>query len=100
MAIQRITPTMRPRSRAGGTLAEHSIPCQRCGVEAELGRCPFCHRDLCVTCYDGDQEKGPCRAAPIEQRDDAIRALHGSLSVGEIAEQFNLSRRRIFTIVA
>ena len=75
------------------------MTCQRCGVEGELGRCPFCGRQLCVTCYDAEAE-GNCRAQPLTLRDDAIRALHGSMPVNEIAERFNLSRRRIFTIVA
>ncbi len=74
------------------------MTCQRCGVEAELGQCPFCRRQLCVTCYDLDQDY-PCRLAPIEQRDEAIRALHGSMEVPEIAERFNLSKRRVYAIV-
>ncbi len=65
------------------------MTCQRCGAEgAELGLCPFCRRLLCVACYDGDQE-GDCRPAPIEQRNEAIRALH--MKVSEIAERFGLS---------
>ena len=76
------------------------MTCQRCGVEAELGRCQFCHRQLCVTCYDGDQEetggKQKCRPAPIEQRDDAIRALRGGgMSRDEVAERFGLSTMTI-----
>jgi hypothetical protein len=65
--------------------------CQRCGVEAELGECPFCRRQLCVTCYDADQDY-PCRLAPIELRDEAIRALRGGgMSRSEVAERFRLS---------
>ena len=75
------------------------MTCQRCGAEAELGLCPFCRRLLCVTCYDADQD-WPCRKAPIEQRDDAIRTLRGSMPMKEIAEQFNLSYRRVCAIVA
>ena len=74
------------------------MTCQRCGVEAELGECPFCHRDLCVTCYDADLN-GYCHPTPLEQRDDAIRALHGSMPVEEIAGHFNLSKRRVYAIV-
>ncbi len=80
--------------------AHHIMTCQRCGVEAELGRCQFCHRDLCLSCYDGDQEKGPCRVAPIEQRDDAIRALYGSMPVKEIAGYFKLSPRQTWRVLS
>lgn len=73
--------------------------CARCGVDAELGRCPGCDRDLCVACYDGDQGRG-CQPAPLEQRNEAIRALHGRMPVKEIAERFNLSYRRVWAIVA
>lgn len=76
------------------------MTCQRCGVEnAELGECPFCQRQLCVTCYDGDQDRN-CQPAPLVIRDDAIRALHGSMSVKEIAGHFKLSYRRVYAIVA
>ena len=71
------------------------MTCQRCGAEAELGLCPFCNRLLCVTCYDADQDY-PCRLAPLEQRDDAIRALRGGgMSRGKVAERFGLSTMTI-----
>jgi hypothetical protein len=73
------------------------VTCQRCGVEAELGECPFCHRQLCVTCYDADQDY-PCRLAPLELRDEAIRALRGRLSVKEIAKSFALSQETVYRV--
>ena len=102
MRIKESPPASRITTEAaqGPTLpVQHTtLACQRCGVEAELGRCPFCHRDLCVTCYDGDQN-GYCHPPPLVERDDAIRALHGSMEVSEIAERFNLSPRRVYGIV-
>ena len=74
------------------------MTCQRCGVEAELGECPPCKRQLCVTCYDGDSE-GNCQPAPLVLRDDAIRALHGSMPVKEIAERFGLSKWSVWRVV-
>jgi hypothetical protein len=69
------------------------VTCQRCGVEAELGECPGpCRRWLCVACYDGDQEDGPCRLPSLMQRNDAIRVLRGGgAPAREIAERFSLS---------
>jgi hypothetical protein len=78
--------------------------CDRCYIVAELGQCPFCHRELCVVCYDGDQEdvgdKQKCRSAPIEQRDNAIRALRGGgMSRNEVAERFGLSTMTISRVM-
>ncbi len=72
------------------------MTCQRCGVEAELGACPFCHRQLCVMCYDKDQEetggKQKCRFNAIVERNEAIRALRGGgVPRKEIAELSGLS---------
>ncbi len=76
------------------------MACDRCGVEeAELGECQFCHRQLCLSCYDADQD-WPCHKAPIEQRDDAIRALHGSMPVKEIAGYFKLSPRQTWRVLS
>ncbi len=76
------------------------MTCQRCGVEAELGECLFCHRDLCVGCYDADQDY-PCRLAPLDQRNDAIRALHGGgTSRDEVAERFGLSPRQTWRVLS
>ena len=77
----------------------NEMTCDRCGVDAELGRCGGCGRELCVTCYDGDQN-GYCHPAPIVQRDEAIRALHGSMSVEEIAGYFNLSPRQVWRVTS
>ncbi|KKL70534.1 hypothetical protein LCGC14_1885530 [marine sediment metagenome] len=74
------------------------MTCQRCGAAgAELGECPFCHRQLCVECYDADQDY-PCRLAPIVQRNEAIRALH--MKVPEIAERFALSPRQVWRVLS
>ena len=73
------------------------MTCQRCGVEGELGECPFCHRYLCLACYDLDQDY-PCRLAPLEQRDDAIRALRGGLTVKEIAKSFATSQETVYRV--
>ncbi|KKK72703.1 hypothetical protein LCGC14_2901190, partial [marine sediment metagenome] len=75
------------------------MTCQRCGVEAELGECQFCHRYLCLACYDGDQE-GSCQPKLLTMRDDAIRALRGSLTVGEIAGHFKLSPRQTWRVLS
>jgi hypothetical protein len=75
------------------------MTCQRCGVEAELGLCPGpCRRRLCVTCYDGDSDS--CQPAPLELRDDAIRALRGSVPVKEIAKSFGLSRETVWRVTS
>ena len=75
--------------------------CDRCWAEAELGRCPFCHRDLCVTCYDGDQDDGPCRGLPHMLRNQQIRELRlAGTSPLVIAERYGLSRRRVLGILA
>jgi len=73
------------------------LTCQRCGAEAELGLCPFCHRQLCLACYDADQD-WPCRLAPLEQCNEAIRALH--MKVSEIAERFALSPRQVWRVLS
>lgn len=56
-----------------------------------------CQRDLCVECYDADQDY-PCRVSPLTQRNEAIRALRGNLSVNELAERFGLWRRTIWLV--
>ena len=69
------------------------MTCQRCGVEAELGECQFCHRDLCLSCYDGDQD-GHCHLR--EQRNEEIRALRDvGVSRDEVAERFGLTIRSV-----
>lgn len=80
-----------------GPASAHGPRCDRCRAEAELGECPFCHRLLCVECYDSDQD-GYCHPAPLVERDEAIRALRGSLSAEEIAARFGLSRRTIWRV--
>ena len=85
--------------RAGVCVVGIALTCQRCGVEAELGECLFCHRDLCVGCYDADQDY-PCRVAPLDQRDDAIRALRGGgMSRSDVAERFGLSTMTISRVM-
>jgi hypothetical protein len=77
------------------------MTCQRCGVEAELGECPGpCGRDLCLECYDGDQEAGSCRTFPQELRNQLIRELRlAGKSPQAIAEKFSLSYRRVCAII-
>ena len=82
-----------------GSVGHHEMICQRCYMVAELGRCPFCRRQLCVTCYDADQDY-PCRKAPLGQRDEAIRALHGSMTAGEIAKSFGLTKRSVRRVMS
>ena len=70
--------------------------CQRCYMVAELGRCPFCERLLCLECFDLDQEAGPCRVSLVTQRNDVIRELRGGgMSRKEVAERFDLSTMTI-----
>ncbi len=74
------------------------MTCQRCGVEAERGLCPGpCKRQLCVTCYDKDQEetggKQKCRINIWRaERNETIRALRsGGMPRKEIAKLSGLS---------
>ena len=81
------------------------MTCQRCGVEAERGLCPGpCRRQLCVTCYDGDQEetggKQKCRSNEIVERNEAIKALRGGgVPRKEIAELSGLALETISRVM-
>ena len=83
-----------------GSVGHHGMICQRCYMVAELGRCPFCERLLCVTCYDADQDY-PCRKAPLGQRDQQIRELRADgVSREEVAERFGLSTMTISRVTS
>ena len=101
--------TITGRLRSGSALAHGVDPrCGRCGAEAELGVCEFCGRDLCVECYDGDQEftggQQRCRfnggRRRQQVRDQEIAALRQQgKSVDDIAACYGLSRRSVFRVL-
>ena len=86
------------------TLTNNAVgPCQRCGQMAELGACPRCHRDLCVDCYDQDQEfNNPCvnlsRPDPRLWAREAQRMAAEGLPVRQIAQQVRKSRRAVYRV--
>ena len=87
----------RPPSRGAGVVL--APRCARCRTEAELGRCPGeCGRDLCVGCYDLDDRR--CHGLSMELRNQQIRGLKLTTPVGAIAERYELSRRRVWAIIA
>ena len=71
----------------------------RCWTEAELGECPRCGRNLCVGCYDSDQDRRCCDL-PLELRNRQIKELGLTTPIEDIAARYGLSRRSVFRVLA
>lgn len=77
------------------------MTCERCGADApDLGECPFCHRMLCLRCYDADTGRERPRCHPTGWYLEARRMRREGATISQIIAATGYTRRSVFRALA